>query len=257
MWRAFLAAWILSCVLPVVAGAHVGMVIPSASVVAGQKDAMVSVTLSFSRPMEMTGVPLAIPKVFQVVHNGKTEDLKSVLRPVKVMGQNAWTAQYTVSRAGTYQFVMETSPCWEPAEDRFLIHYAKTCVAALGEEKGWDDPVGLMTEIVPLTRPFGAYAGSVFQGRVLLNGKPAPDIMVEVEFYNREKKYTAPNAAMFTYVVKADERGIFTCGIPFAGWWGFAAQSDVGRTIEYQGISKNVALGAVLWMEFVAPLRGK
>jgi hypothetical protein len=28
---------------------------------------------------------------------------------------------------------------------------------------------------------------------------------------------------MITQVVKADANGVFTYGVPFAGWWGFAA----------------------------------
>lgn len=69
---------------------------------------------------------------------------------------------------------MEPQPYWEPAEDCYIVHYTKAYVAAFGEEEGWDEPAGLKTEIVPLTRPFGNYAGNVFQGQVLLNGKPVP-----------------------------------------------------------------------------------
>ena len=132
-----------------------------------------------------------------------------------------------------------------------VIHYTKAYVAAFGEEEGWDEPAGLKTEIVPLTRPFGNYAGNVFQGQVLLNGKPVPGADVEVELYNKDKKYEAPNEYMVTQVVKADANGVFTYAVPVAGWWGFAALNTADEKLDHDGTPKNVELGAVLWAEFV------
>lgn len=43
---------------------------------------------------------------------------------------------------------------------------------------------------------------------MLLNGKPVPGADVEVELYNKDKKYEAPNEYMVTQVVKADANGV-------------------------------------------------
>ncbi len=238
-----------------VALAHFGMVIPSASVVEDKQDAALTLELSFSHPMEMVGMPLAAPAGFKVVLDGKATDLKSSLKETKIMGHKAWSAKYTAQKPGVYQFVMEPAPYWEPAEDCFIVHYTKTMVSAFGEEEGWDEPVGLKTEIVPLTRPFGNYAGNVFQGQVLVDGKPAPGVVVEVEYYNRDKKYSPPNDAFVTQSVRTDPNGIFTYGVPFAGWWGFAALTTGDKQMEYKGKPKDVELGAVLWTEFLDPVR--
>ena len=235
--------------------AHFGMVIPSSSTVEDKKGAALNLTLSFSHPMEAVGMPLDKPAAFKVYADGQAEDLLPTLKPGKVMDHQAWSAAYAVKKPGVYHFVMEPAPYWEPAEDCFIVHYTKTCVAAFGEEEGWDEPLGLKTEIVPLTRPFGNYAGNVFQGRVLLNGKPVPGAMVEVEFYNRDGKRETPNEYMIAQVVKADEGGVFTYGVPFAGWWGFAALNTAEEKMEHQGAPKNVELGAVLWTEFLEPRR--
>ena len=96
-------------------------------------------------------------------------------------------------------------------------------MAAFGAEEGWDEEVGLKAEIVPLTRPFGLYAGNVFQGVVKFKGKPVANVDVEVEFWNADKKVTAPNEYFFTQVVKTDKNGVFTFAVPKAGWWGFSA----------------------------------
>lgn len=235
--------------------AHFGMLIPSSGIVADKKDAGLTLTLSFSHPMEMVGMPLASPAAVKAYVDGTAESLLPSLKPAKVMGREAWSAAYTVRKPGVYQFVMEPKPYWEPAEDCFIVHYTKTVVPAFGEEEGWDAPLGLKTEIVPLTRPFGNYAGNVFQGQVLLDGKPVPGAMVEVEFYNRDGRYEAPDDSMITQVVKADGNGVFTYGIPFAGWWGFAALNTADEKMDHEGSPKDVELGAVLWTEFLEPVR--
>jgi len=233
-------------VLP--AQAHFGMLIPSQSMVMPPEKA-VTLELSFSHPFEGAGMELAKPKVFGVVLNGEKKDLLTSLESAKIMGHTAWTVQQVFTSPSLAVFHMEPQPYWEPAEDCWIIHYTKTFVAAFGEEEGWDEPVGLKTEIVPLTRPFGNYAGNVFQGQVLLDGKPVPHAMVEVEYYNRQGAYEAPSEYMVTQAVKADQNGVFTFACPLAGWWGFAALSEADYTIKHEGQDKGVELGAVLWIE--------
>ncbi len=254
MWKTFLMSCAMVFSVYGVALAHFGMVIPSTGTVTEKKDANVSLDLAFAHPMEGQGMRLAKP-VVKVVSGGKTEDVTPNLKAKKIMDHDGWTTQYGIRKPGVYQFVMEPQPYWEPAEDCYIVHYAKTYVAAFGDEDGWDEPAGLKTEIVPLTRPFGNYAGNVFQGQVLLDGKPVPGADVEVELYNRDGKYEAPNEYMVTQVVKTDANGVFTYAVPFAGWWGFAALNTAPEKLDHDGAPKNVELGAVLWAEFVDPVR--
>ena len=116
-------------------------------------------------------------------------------------------------------------------------------MAAFGDEKGWDVPLGLKMEIIPLTRPFANYSGNIFQGRVLLDGKPVPGAEVEVEYYNRDDVYTTPNVYFMTQVIKTDENGVFTYCAPWPGWWGFAALKTDRKKMEHQGALKDVELG--------------
>lgn len=254
MWKTFTAGCALMLALSGVASAHFGMVIPSASTVTDKKEAALSLDLSFSHPMEMQGMALARPKAVRVMVDGKSEELTG-LKAKTILDHDGWTAAYAIRRPGVYQFVMEPEPYWEAAEDCYIVHYAKTYVAAFGEEEGWDEPAGLKTEIVPLTRPFGNYAGNVFRGQVLMDGKPVPGAEVEVEYYNRDHAYKAPNDYLVTQVVKADADGVFAYGVPFAGWWGFAALSTADQKMAHEGTPKDVELGAVLWAEFLDPVR--
>jgi cobalt/nickel transport protein len=147
---------------------------------------------------------------------------------------------------------MEPTPYWEPAEDKFIIHYTKAYIDAFGDDDGWSEATeGLKTEIVPLTRPGAQYAGNVFRGKVLLDSKPVINGEVEIEWYpGPDKKGDAPYESMVTQVVLTDENGNFSYSPPVAGWWGFAALNDADYKLQNEGEDKDVELGAVLWVYF-------
>jgi len=240
---------LLTCVVLLtwgVAGAHFGMIIPSDEMVMKGENNKVSLQLMFWHPFENVGMELARPAKFGVVAKGVNTDLQQTLISQKIDGYTTWKTNYQIKRPGLYVFYMEPQPYWEPAEDSYIVHYTKTVVAAYGEDEGWSEPIGLKTEIVPLSRPFGLYAGNVFQGVVMVNDKPVPHAEVEVEYFNLGERYSAPTDYMVTQTIKADSFGVFTYAVPKAGWWGFAALSTDNRRIE----GKDVEIGAVLWVNF-------
>ena len=230
--------------------AHFGMIIPSDSMVMQGDSKTVKLTLSFSHPFEGQGMELDRPREFGVRSNGKKQNLIELLEKSRVMDHSAWAAPYKIKRPGIYMFFMEPQPYWEAAEDIFIVHYTKTVVTAFGDDEGWDEEIGLKTEIVPLCKPFGLYAGNVFQGIVKLNGKPVPFAEVEVEYYNKGAKIKAPTAYMIAQTIKADQNGVFTYAAPAAGWWGFAALNPADYKLSHDGEPKGVELGAVIWVEF-------
>jgi len=232
------------------ASAHFGMAIPSDDMVVQGETKILKVVLSFSHPFEGSGMDLALPKTFGVWAAGEKQDLRGSLQKTVVMAHGAWQTDYGIKRPGVYIFYMEPEPYWEPAEDCFIVHYTKTVVTAFGDEEGWDAEVGLKTEIVPLSRPFGLYAGNVFQGIVKLDGKPVPYADVEIEFYNKEAKAKAPTESMVTQTTKADRNGVFTYAVPRSGWWGFAALNTADEKLKRNGEEKDVEIGAVIWVRF-------
>ncbi len=243
---------LLACVFGTAGSAlaHFGMVIPSDQMVMQGENKDVKVDLLFWHPFEGIGMNLAKPAKFAVVINGKETDLSASLVSTKTKGHETWFASYQVGRPGLYVFYMEPQPYWEPAEDCFIIHYTKTVATAFGDDEGWDEEIGLKTEIVPLSKPFGLYAGNVFQGIVKMDGKPVPNAEVEIEYFNAEGKYTAPTDYMVTQAVKADASGVFTYAAPKAGWWGFAALTTSDEKKKHDGKEKDIELGAVIWVEF-------
>ena len=230
--------------------AHFGMVIPSDQMVMQGENTDVTVDLLFWHPFEGIGMELVKPAKFAVVANGKDTDLLGSLKTTKTDGHQTWATTYKVNRPGVYVFYMEPQPYWEPGEDCFIVHYTKTVVTAFGDDEGWDEEIGLKTEIIPLSKPFGLYAGNVFQGIVKLDGKPVPYAEVEVEYYNKDGKFSAPSDYMVTQAIKADADGVFTYAAPTPGWWGFAALNTSDEKKKHDGEDKDIELGAVIWVKF-------
>ncbi|MEM6373457.1 MAG: DUF4198 domain-containing protein, partial [Pseudomonadota bacterium] len=217
MKRHFLTASFATMIATTPALAHYGMIIPNDPMISQEDGRSVALTLSFSHPFELDGMMLETPVSFSVTHAGETTGLLGSLQDSKVMDERGYTLDYPLERPGTYIFAMEPQPYWEPAEDAFIIHYTKTYVTAYGDDEGWDTELGLKTEIVPLSKPFGLWEHNVFQGIVKMDGAPVPYAEVEVEFFNDGAEATAPDELMITQTVKADADGVFTYAAPSDG----------------------------------------
>ncbi len=232
-----------------IARAHFGMIIPSDDIVTKKDRKKITLDVKFIHPFEGTYMNMERPKGFGVFVRGEKKDLLKNLRKKTVRGFTTWEATYRIKGPGDMIFYVEPTPYYEPAEESFIIHYTKVVVNALGLEEGWDAEVGLPVEIVPLTRPYGLWAGNVFQGVVKFNGRPVPYAEVEVEYYNKDGSIRPPADAYITQVIKADKNGVFTYAMPRAGWWGFAALVTAPYKLEKNGKKYPVELGGVIWVK--------
>lgn len=238
--------------------AHFGAIIPSTEIVSDQQSSRISLDVKFLHPMELIYMDMQRPQEFGVMTRGKRIVLTDSLREVKrecidpKRTVHYWQTDFQVRRPGDHTFYVVPQPYWEPAEDLFIVHYTKVTVAAMGLEDGWDQPVGLETEILPLTRPYGLWTGNLFSGQVLLKGQPVPFAEIEVEYLNETAnvgEFVKPPADPFiSQVVKADVNGVFHYAMPRAGWWGFSALSEADWTLPHQGVQKPVEIGAVYWV---------
>ena len=199
------------------------------------------------------------PKAFGVMHKGKKKDLLGELKPITFRSLTnegrAFEANYKLRGMGDFTFYFDPAPYYEASEDIYIEHVTKMIVNVAGAPTDWDAEVGLPVEIVPLDKPYGLWTGNVFRGVVKCNGKPVPDIEIEVEYMNHDisgnafvktAKVEAPQDAFITQTIKADSNGVFTFGIPKAGWWGFAALGAGGERT-YKG--KELSLDAVIWVQ--------
>jgi len=230
------------------AHAHFGVILPSEDVVEGAPPREITVSCQFMHPFAQDFMEMVRPNGFGVALNGERRDLTGSLKAKSKGGHTVWEATVPINRPGDHVFFMIPAPYWEPVEETFIQHVTKVVVDAYGKEEGWNDPVGLRAEIVPLTRPYGLWAGNVFTGKVLFEGKPMPDIPVEVEYYNDGKRLQTPCSPCETQVVMTDPDGCFSFAMPKAGWWGFAALIEAPDRIVREGKGYPLELGAVMWV---------
>lgn len=231
------------------ASAHFQVLMPDSDL-AQDVSKPIALQLLFTHPMEWGPVmEMGQPKQFGVLVGGKRTDLLKALKPLKRDGKSAFSAEYKAEEPCDCVFYIEPAPYWEPAERKYIIHYTKVVVDVLGAEEGWDSMVGFPVEIEPLTRPYGLYAGNLFQGVVKRDGKPVPFATVEVEYYNEGKKIEAASDQHVTQVIKADANGVFSYAMPKAGWWGFAALVDGEKAKGPDGKDADTELGGLVWVK--------
>ncbi|WP_418180460.1 DUF4198 domain-containing protein [Aliarcobacter lanthieri] len=225
------------------ANAHFLALIPATDNVVDKKDANLKIETMFIHPFEQSGMNMEKPKGFYV------NDTKNSLNitEIKKFGEKAWNTNFDIKKPGVYQFFVQPEPYFEQAEEVFISHVPKVIVSAFGVEDGWDEPIGLEYEIVPLTKPFALYSGNIFQGKVLKDGKAMSNVQVEVELYN-EFGLKAPTENHITQSVKTDDNGIFSFVMNHKGWWGFAALIEEGEK-EYKGKKYPIENGALLWLK--------
>lgn len=230
------------------AGAHFQEILPSADVL--PEGGAVTLDLVFTHPMEGgPAMPMARPARAGVRVGGAVTDLTAKLQSKPVDGKPAWTVTHELKQPGAAVFFVEPQPYWEPAEGKYIIHYAKVVVDAYASGDGWDALIGLPVEIRPLARPQGLWTGNLFRGVVLNAGKPVPFAEIEVEFVN-DGTVKAPNDAFITQVIKADASGTFAYAMPRAGWWGFAALVEADKPMKSpDGKSVPVELGGLIWVK--------
>lgn len=228
--------------------AHFQQIIPSTDVL--PVGGPVTVNLSFTHPFDGGPVmEMKKPVRLGVVAGGRETDLIGQIAEKPVGGQNSWTVTHNLAEPGAAIFFVEPQPYWEPAENKYIVHYSKVIVDSYASGDGWDALVGLPLEIQPLTRPTGLWTGNLFSGVVLKNGAPVPFAEVEVEFIN-DGSIAAPNDAFITQVLKADVNGSFSYAMPRAGWWGFAALTEADtKRASPDGSQVSVEEGALIWIK--------
>lgn len=231
------------------AAAHFQELLPGADVVDRTSGPTIDLDLLFTHPFEGGPVmPMERPTAFGVVVGGEVFDLTASLVAVEVDGRPAFTARYVAAAPGDHVFYVEPAPYFEPAEAKAIVQYTKVVVNAYGLAEGWDTPVGLPVEILPLVRPYDVWSGNLFRGVVLRSGEPVPFAEVEVEWRN-DGGLDADRFAFTTQVVLADANGTFAFALPRAGWWGFAALVDGDEPITGpDGEPWDVELGGLIWV---------
>lgn len=126
---------------------------------------------------------------------------------------------YPVYHAGdtwiVFHFPLEWSAHdmgWTETTVRTIIH--------LGLSKGWEEPLGIPLEIVPLTRPYGILPGDAFRVQLLHEGKPLSGAAIYAEkYFMPPLKTKHPSDVIITRTVHTDSIGTATVTLNSPGWW--------------------------------------
>ncbi|MCR4667380.1 MAG: DUF4198 domain-containing protein [Desulfovibrio sp.] len=265
---ALLGVGMLACTTP--ASAHFMMTYTPETVLPKAKD--IEMRIVFTHPaeaghtMDMGGV-----KEFYAIHkrgdsDAKKIDLKASLKEITwtnpESSNKAYAATITkkdIRSMGDYMFVMVPGYYFEKEEGAYMQQIAKLLVNVGGIPGNWNEPAGLPCEIVPMSKPYGLWTGNVFQAQVLSEGKPVANAEIEVEYMShkpdlkknalaKKSNVDYPNDVLVTQTIVTDSNGVFSFGLPKAGWWGFAALG-VGPDKQHEG--KELSQDAVIWVQAV------
>jgi cobalt/nickel transport protein len=248
------------------ASAHYHILLPDKASV--ERGTSVKFTLRFGHPFEHQMFPTAKPtSVTVVTPDGEKVDLSA--SPVRAQPREnedkaasgyCWT--YTPGHRGDHVVLVRCEPQWMAEEKEFLEDSVKT-ILHVQTQNGWDATVGDGMELIPLTRPYGLRAGTVFQ--VSVQGKPAPGasppqiifptsehqplpgILVEVERYNAMPPKALPADEFITRTVKTDPNGVATVTLPEPGWWAITAIREGGTRMR-DGNAYPVKVRSTLWV---------
>ncbi len=218
----------------------------------------VPVKLIFWHPFENGhAMDMGVPLEFYAVNRGEKIDLMDTLKQTVFHGAEndaiAYDASVPVKRAGDYVLALTPAPYYEESEDIYIQQITKSYLNRAEMPTDWSEPLGLKTEILPLNKPANTIVGSTFTGRVLSEGQPVAGAEIEIEYMAAEPDMETsatgtPTASPLpggSIVAISDDNGIFTFGIPKAGFWGFAALGS-GPETEYDG--KELSQDAVIWI---------
>lgn len=203
------------------------------------------------------GVAIDPPRIFTIYRfdkdaenpkrPAKREDRLGDIEEIRYLNQKAWGANVGLDRPGLYQFVIETQPWWSQSEAGYERHIVKTMLPVFGEDWGWDLPLGLSHEIVPLVRPFGLFSPALFAARVLVNGKPAAGVPVQVFRINTEKT-KVPTPWHEEMHLRTLPDGTFAVVLNRAGWWCCTATREGAPLKGPDGQPSPLKESALFWL---------
>ena len=217
----------------------------------------------WGHPFEMIIYDALPPKFFVFTPQGKKDSV--TLKEITLQDQDsgkarqAFEVEYKPAGPGDYYLCLESPPYFIPEAKVFWQDFVKEPWHVMAE-KGWDRTVRLPLEIVPLTRPYGWPAGSVFKGKALAKGKALTGATVEIEKFNgfyvpKEKmpkdRHGEENAPLITRTTKTDRMGYFVCTLDSPGGWILSVSAPGGKKV-HEGKTYPVEMRGCLWV-YVEP----
>jgi cobalt/nickel transport protein len=213
----------------------------------------------WGHPYEMVIFDAKKPNFYVARPDGKTDSVEASQVQMKDEEtgkmRTAYRMRYKPTALGDSYLCLEAPLYVVEEEEVFLKDYVKQCIHVMAEE-GWDRPVGMEIEIIPVTRPYGMEEGFVFKGQALFKGKPLADAWVEIEKFNGfhvnhenlpTDQYGNENVSMITRVSKTDLNGYVVYTLDEPGWW-MVSVSHADGEINHEGRDFPLVKRGGLWI---------
>ncbi len=155
--------------------------------------------------------------------------------------------KYRSRRIGDTWIVAHVPMSWSKHDSTFTETTARTVIHQ-GLSRGWETPLGLPLEIVPLIQPYGLFAGEIFRFEVLLKGKPLKNAKIFAEkYYEKPLVEPYPDAALLTRTSRTDSNGIATVNLHSPGWWVLFINHEMDE-MEKNGQAGIATLQDAIWI---------
>ncbi len=161
--------------------------------------------------------------------------------------------EYRSTRLGDTWIVAHIPMGWSEHDSTFTEATVRAVIHQ-GLSRGWETPLGLPLEIVPLIQPYGLLPGDAFRFELLLKGQPLADTKVYAEKYYDpplDKPYFPESLTIRT--ARTDRNGIAIVNLHSPGWWVLFAEHEQGE-MEKQGKSGVAKLQDAVWV-FVSKIK--
>ncbi len=198
------------------AGAHYPLLIADRSPDMGHKSGVIEFTYGLGELHERVFAKAKTPDwVRGYTFDGGTFDLTDKLK----RRGDTWHLSYRSRRIGDTWIVVHTPMSWSEHDSTFTETTVRTVVHQ-GLSRGWETPLGLPLEIVPLNQPYGLLPGDSFRFEVLQDGKPLSNAKIYAEkYYDRPLVKPYPSETLLTRTSRTDRNGIASVNLHSSGWW--------------------------------------
>ncbi len=227
-----------------VASAHYPMLIADHSPDMGQRGGTITLTYGLGELHERVYADAKTPDWIRgYTFDGGTFDLTDKLRKQGKVS----TLQYRSRRIGDTWIVAHTPMSWSDHDSTFTETTVRTIIHQ-GLSRGWETPLGLPLEIVPLNQPYGLLPGDTLRFEVLYEGKPLADAKIYAEkYYDPPLKKPYPSDTLLTRTSRTDRNGIATVSLHSPGWWVLFTLNELDE-MEQDGKSGIATLQDAVWV---------
>lgn len=198
------------------ASAHYPFLIGDRSPDMGQRGGIIELTYGLGELHEDVFVDARTPDwVRGYTFDGDTFELADKL----VKNGKVSNIKYRSRRIGDTWIVAHIPMTWSKHDSTFTETTVRTVIHQ-GLSRGWETPLGLPLEIVPLNQPYGLLPGDSFRVELLLDGEPLTDAKIYAEkYYDPPLQKPYPSESLLTRTARTDRNGIANINLHSPGWW--------------------------------------